>query len=105
MADVSLLRSVDTGELVRNIDYDELFEGTRFEGIRESEAGQLETLGAELGESAGRTVGAVVGGYLGGLLVAGVLGDDGESADQGEAEGSDGDAPDGNGGEPTDGSE
>lgn len=67
MVDPTLGGRIDYHEVYSNVDFESLFEGTRFEG---DENGVLAVVGGELGENLGRILGAIVG-YVVGMVVLG----------------------------------
>lgn len=85
MVDPTLGGRIDYHEVYENVDFESMFEGTRFEG---DEDGVMAAVFGELGENLGRVLGAIVG-YIVGVVVLGssLLG--GGDAD-GEAEDADG---------------
>lgn len=74
MVDPTLGGRIDYREVASNVDFDSLFEGTRFEG----EDGVLAYFGGELGERLGRVLGAVVGFLLGVAVFGSTIGGDGD---------------------------
>ncbi|MFC6826106.1 hypothetical protein [Halopelagius fulvigenes] len=68
----SMLDRIDVTELLRDIDYEEALEGTKWEGITE-EDGLGERLGARAGEWLGGVLGALFGELAGDVLVGEML--------------------------------
>lgn len=87
MSESESVSAIDTKQIIQNIDYDELFDGTALEGIEPEDGDIIEAIGERIGEILGRQIGEVVGGYLGALLV-GNLSESSESdaAEEGDAE-------------------
>lgn len=77
MVDPTLRGRIDYREVVRNVDFESIFEGTRFEG----DDGVLAYVGGELGERLGRILGAVVGYLLGVVVFRSTIGGDGGDGD------------------------
>ncbi|MBX0295335.1 hypothetical protein [Haloarcula nitratireducens] len=80
MSDDALASAVDTREILSSLDYEELFEGTKLEGIEQEDGDITEAVGRRLGELAGRKLGELLGGYLGAMLIGQLL----EGSDDGE---------------------
>ena len=79
--------------LLRNLDYEESFEGTKLEGAVDSADNLGRALGAEIGEMVGRRLGAILGASLfGALLESGEESEDTEEARADEEEGEEGEA-------------
>ena len=88
----SLLGRVNVTELLRDVDFDAAFEGTRWEGVASGDdAG--ERLGARVGEWVGSRLGALFGRFAGDLLVEAMLGRVGGGERNSSA---DGEEPNGN---------
>ncbi|WP_135305294.1 hypothetical protein [Haloarcula amylovorans] len=88
MSSDSLASAVDTSEILSNLDYEELFEGTKLEGIEQEDGEITEAVGRRLGELTGRKLGELLGGYLGAMLIGQLLeGSDDETAGDEETEG------------------
>lgn len=93
MVDPTLGGRIDYREALANVDFESLFEGTRFEG---DEDGVAATVGGELGEALGRVLGAAVGYIVGAVFIgSSVFGDGGDESAEDESEdiarGNDGD--------------
>ena len=84
MSDQSLAGRIDVVELLQELDYEELLEGTSlgsfFEGEEDLDGGVGETVGARLGELLGGLLGAALGRTVGTTVLKRLLdvgGDDG----------------------------
>lgn len=81
MVDPTLGGRIDYREVYQNLDFESLFEGTRFEGDGD---GPLAFVGGELGENLGRILGAIAGYLLGAIVLGSSIlggGDDETAAD------------------------
>lgn len=82
----SLLGRLDVTKIIRDIDFEEAFAGTEWEGVTEDE-NLGERLGARAGEWIGSALGALLGKVAGDMLVDRMLGKVGGDETQSAASG------------------
>lgn len=85
----AILDNLDTDELLKSIDYEELFEGTALEGTDLENGTLTEEIGRQLGEVVGRIIGEAIGGTLGAMLLPALTADSGNGDAEGESDSSD----------------